>query len=469
MVSILFVGGSGNWAEKHYYSALCRLRTDGVEFRISVICDIVDPESEDPTVYAIGRSNLKCFLSEDKPEWLKFDRDRPATTIMSLDELHAKYNFGLVIISCDPNWHFFYSAWAIKKRINTVCEKPPLLTSSPGSDQESALRLSRNFDELNRLVDGAKKQNPSYLFHIPLKNRRLRPFCYISTHMQNVYERTGQGLTHINLTVNNGLHRFYSEFLNEGAHGYLDGIGSLAHSSYHYLDLIAWFVLSARADISSLRISVPNVMRIRDYVSSAGYSSLGRVLGCKDNSICSLPDKVLSAELDFSISIALCDSKHNLIGNIAYHSNHMSFSTRTLGINSNVIEPGNHKDGGKMKQVLLDIHQGAMQNFLLIRNHDNNDKKSFALTHRCHPAVGDPVSDMVFDNDLYINGSSTEDFLRLFLSGGDRQVHGRLAQILSAQREDQLTHRMFAACYELISRQSNEAIGRGESLEIFLD
>ncbi|HCE76028.1 MAG TPA: hypothetical protein DEP04_05310 [Dehalococcoidia bacterium] len=469
MISILFVGGSGNWAEKHYYSALYRLRADSVEFKISVICDIVNPEAEDPTLYAVGRDNLRCFLSEDRPEWLRFDRDKPSTTIMSLDELHAKYNFGLVIISCDPNWHFFYSTWAIKKGINTVCEKPPLLTNCPGSNQESALTLARSFDELNRLVDGAKKNNPSYLFHIPLKNRRLRPFCYVSTNLQNVYERTGQGITHVNLTVNNGLHRFNTEFLNEGAHGYLDGIGSLAHSSYHYIDLIAWFVLSARADISSLRISVPYVMRIRDYVSSAGYSSLGSVLGCKDDSCCFLPENVLSAELDFSISIALCDSNHNLIGNIAYHSNHMSFSSRTLGLDSNVMEPGNHKDGGKMKQVLLDVHQGAMQNFILIRNHDNNDKKSFALTHRCHPAIGESVSELVFDDDLYIKGSSTEDLLRLFLTGGHRQMDCRLTQILSAWREDQLTHRIFAACYELISRQSSGGIGYGESLEIFLD
>src|SRR5262249_1051778 len=152
--------------------------------------------------------------------------------------------------------------------------------------------------------------NPNYRFCTPLRRRALSPFVTIAESLQSIHKRTGEGITYVNAIINSGVHRYPVEFLKGGAHGYLDGVGSLSHSSYHYLDVIAWYLQCAPGSIAKIGITLPYIIRVRDYIARQGYSQLLQLNGENSSVVApdiTLPNRVLNAELDFTIHLHLYD------------------------------------------------------------------------------------------------------------------------------------------------------------------
>ena len=277
----------------------------------------------------------------------------------------------------------------------------------------------------------------------------------IAENLRRVQNDTNQGLTYLNAIVNGGVHRYPREFLKGGAHGYIDGVGSLSHSSYHYLDVIAWYLQCSSGNTSYLEVTLPYVSRVKDYLNKQGYKHLMELN--KENSSkvvdgVELTDSILNAELDFTIHLKLFDKFNNMLGLLSYSSNHTTFTSRETKYDPEMLDHTNDKYGGRMSQIYFDIHQGALQNWLLTKNDVVFEGNNIEITQRLHPALGKSYftkkytdaydSQTVTPKDLFVS------FVKKSMGLSVPKVHDEHLQLLTTQ---ELTHRIFSASYELIA------------------
>ncbi len=260
--------------------------------------------------------------------------------------------------------------------------------------------------------------------------------------------------------MNGGVHRYPAEFLKGGAHGFVDGVGSLSHSSYHYVDVIAWYLQSAPGSISSIELTLPYVGRVKDYLAKQGYKELMH-LNQEDSSKVvegvELTDSIMNAELDFTIHMQLFDKSDTKLGLFSYTCNHTTFSSRRTKYDPEMLDHANDKYGGRMSQIYFDIHQGALQNWLLIKNDVVFEGNTIEVTQRLHPNLGDTYcksafadaydSQTVTPKDLFVS------FVKSSIGIPVPDSHDKQLQLLDTQ---ELTHRIFSASYELLAKNHVE-------------
>jgi len=175
----------------------------------------------------------------------------------------------------------------------------------------------------------------------------------------------------MNVIINGGVNKYPIEFLKGGAHGYLDGVGSLSHSIYHHINVIAWYLSVAKGRIKKLIVDLLYVFRVKDYLRIEGYKKLQDLIeGVNPNfkNDIKIPKQVLNCELDFTFHVRLFDKNYFPIGLILYTSNNTAFTPRLTKFIPEMVEYTNDKLGGRMSQIYYDIHQGALQNWQLIKN-----------------------------------------------------------------------------------------------------
>jgi hypothetical protein len=288
--------------------------------------------------------------------------------------------------------------------------------------------------------------------------------------LQSIYKQTNEGIVYANIIINNGVHRYPAEFLKGGAHGYLDGIGSLSHSSYHYLDVIAWYLQCSPGSIAKIGLTLPYVARVRDYLARQGYAQMLQ-LNNENFSVVApdvnLPSRVLNAELDFTLHLHLYDKYDKNIGLINYTSNHTTFSPRTSKYDSKVLDHANEANGGRMSQIYFDIHQGSVQNWTLSKNDIVFEGNNIETVQRVHSKIGKSYSKIVY-SDAYDKQTITlED---LFVSFVQKSIGLEIPAIhdthLQFLRSQKLTHRLFSAAYELIAQ---DFVNPGKQSEILID
>lgn len=323
------------------------------------------------------------------------------------------------ILSSLPR-HLFYAEWAVDKGINVLCDKPLIVVPDASWKPKKAALIEKRFRTL----------------------------------------------------FDNSI-----EYLKGGAHGYIDGVGSLSHSSCHYLDVIAWYLQAAPGTLARVGVSLPYVSRVKDYLAKQGYEQL-MYLNNEDPSIVEagvgLPESVLNAELDFTIHLHLYDKADRKIGLISYTSNHTTFTPRTTKYDPDMLDHTNDKGGGRMSQIYFDIHQGSVQNWLLTKNDVVFEGNDVDITQRLHPSLGQNYSKMSY-TDAYDSQTVTPkdlfaSFVKKTIGLPVPEKHDEHLQLLNSQ---ELTHRIFSATYELIAQQyvdpsSNQeiSISMGEPHEV---
>ncbi len=455
-VNFLVAGGSSHWCELNHYPAIRALKDEGIEAKVVAICDPIDPYSIDPNHYNVGRENLNAVLKSHKPAWINPVNHSPSKLKQILNEIVEEMNVDIVIVASNPIHHYFYADWAAERGINVLCDKPLVAVPDSSWKPEQALLIEKRFRNLLNKVQKVQKINPQYSFCTPLRRRALTPFVTIANDLQSIYERTGEGISYITAVVNGGVHRYPIEFLKGGAHGYIDGVGSLSHSSYHYLDVIAWYLRSAPGSVTRVKISLPYVSRVKDYVAKEGYRQLMQLNNEDPTTVkhnVKIPESALNAELDFTVHLHLYDRSDKSIGLIAYTSNHTTFSTRTTKYDPKMLDHTNDKDGGRMSQIYFDIHQGSVQNWQLIKNDVVFGRDTIDITQRLHPALGKIYTNQKF-NDAYDKQTVTPkdlfvSFVKKSIGLPIPKTHEQHLQLLTGQ---ELTHRIFSATYELIAQ-----------------
>lgn len=459
-VNFFIAGGSGHWSELNHYPAILALKDEGIQARVAVICDPINPYTVNAAHYKVGRNNLETVLAQDKPIWVNPTEFSPEELKKKLAQLCKDEEISIAIVATDPTQHYFYADFVVEQGLNVLCDKPLIVVPDSSWNVEQAQLIEDRFQSLLKKVRANQQLNPHYRFCTPLRRRALTPFVKIAESLQDVYQKTDQGLTYVNAIVNGGVHRYPAEFLKGGAHGFVDGVGSLSHSSYHYLDVIAWYLQSAPGNIASIELTLPYVGRVKDYLAKQGYKQLLHINQEDPSNVVDgveLSDSILNAELDFTVHMQLFDENNTKLGLFSYTCNHTTFSSRRTKYDPEMLDHANDKDGGRMSQIYFDIHQGALQNWLLIKNDVVFEGNTIEVTQRLHPELGDSYwksefadaydSQTVTPKDLFVS------FVKSSIGMPVLEVHDAQLQLLDTQ---ELTHRIFSASYELLARNHVE-------------
>lgn len=456
-VNILIAGGSGHWCEINHYPAILSLKSEGIESRVAVICDPINPYTANADNYNNGRKNLTRILKRDKPLWLDPERYTKKQLRGELKKQFRKEEINVAIVATDPANHYFYANLIVKNNINIICDKPLISISDSSWKIGKARQIEQKFLKLLNKVEKNKKLNSSYTFCTPLRRRALTPFVKIAESLNQVHLKTNQGVTHINAIISSGIHRYPVEFLKGGAHGFTNGIGSLSHSSYHYIDVIAWYLQSAPGKTKYIELTLPYVFRVKDYLKKQGYQKLME-LNENEQLILTknvkLTDSILNAELDFTIHMSLFDESNNNLGLFSYTSNHTTYTPREAKYNPNILDHANEKSGGRMSQVYFNIHQGALQNWTLTKNDVVFEGNNIEIAQRLHPKLGNQYFVKKYE-DAYDNQTITPkdlfiSFVKKSMKLSTPKTHDKHMQSLETQR---LTHRIFSASYELMAKK----------------
>ncbi|SCL54669.1 Oxidoreductase family, NAD-binding Rossmann fold [Micromonospora peucetia] len=432
------------------------MKRNGVPVRVTGIVDPVEPV---PTALRPAGREL---VAADRPEWIDTVGRSDAEVVGALDRHVAENGCDAVLVASGPAHHETYSRWGLQRGINVLCDKPPVLMPDASWDREQAAAIWTTFDEHLALERAAVRERADYLFGTPLRRRALTPFLSIATHLDEVHRRTGEGITFLNAIVNGGLHRFPIEFLKGGAHGYLEGVGGLAHSSYHYVDTLGWYLQMARGRAAKLRVSLSYVNRVRDYLAGRRYQQLMELTGERDLALedVELPARTLACELDFSFVVQVLDAQNVPIGVITYTSNHSTYAPRENGYEKEVLNPANEKSGGRMSQVYLDIHQGMMQNWQLIKNDRVFYGDSITTIRRQHPSLGEEYRKTEYSNAYEEQTITPRQLTQSFiLASGGYEVDALHLSHFATLQEQRLAMRLFSAFYELIAEEYQSGPG----------
>ena len=467
-VNLLIVGGSGFWSERNHHPSILLLKSKGVNVKVVAICDYYSPN-----LHSRPNTNKVVFL--DSPIWINPYGKSNSKLKQELDALHKEKRIDAVIIASNPSTHFFYARWAAMNGISILCDKPIISVSHSAYDKKSAGKIWNRYLELMNLVSKNKQKNENYLACSPLRRRALTPFINVANWLNQVRNNSFQGPLFIDIIVNSGIHKLPGEFVKGGAHGALEGVGSLTHTSYHYIDILAWYLLVANSNVSKLEISPAYVFRVKDYLQIEGYRNLRKYADSGENEPTNvkIPDAVLNSELDFAFNIKLLDDHDRPIGRASYALNHTSFSPRLVGFDSNANEPAQKNLGGRMSHLYVGIQQSGIQSVEILKNDVVFFGNNILVKRRLHPKLGKMLENFSYP-DAYDKSTLTptdliEEFL-CHISGKSKSVNP--SKFLSELKNQALTNKIFATFYEQIaedfkSSHSNEKISKVIELDYF--
>ena len=448
-INILVTGGSGHWAELNHYPAILKLKEEGYPVRVLAICDILDPKNQSEY------TKLQEIVATDTPFWINPINKSEKELYTELTKFHQEHQIDVIIISTNPGFHYFYCMWAAENKVNILCDKPLAIDKNAAFDIKVATGLEKKLLKLKDQIDKNIQEDSRYTFCLPLRRRALTPFVLIADHLKDVHSKTGEGIRYLSLIINGGVHKYPIEFLNGGAHGYLDGFGSLSHSSYHYIDVIAWYLQCAPGNIKKLEVELPYMFRINDYVKTKGYQKLMHIIeeneSNGDYENVKIPDEVLNCELDFTFHLKLYDAQDNLLGLISYVNNHTTYTPRLTKYAPEIIEHTNTEQGGRMSQIYLDVHQGALQNWQLIKNDIVFFGNNIQVKGRMHPKLGKTEITQEFGDAYDVSTITPKDLLMEFIKKCGGYEVSKNIDYLSNLDDQILTNKIFYKFYTKIA------------------
>ncbi|MFA6518902.1 MAG: Gfo/Idh/MocA family oxidoreductase [Candidatus Shapirobacteria bacterium] len=446
-INILIIGGSGFWSEKNHYPAILKLQEKGLPVKVRLICDIRNPREE------ANRKYLPEIFRINDPKWINPNE----TSLNQLGKICKKEKINMVIVSTNPAFHYTYCKWAVKNNLNVLCDKPLVVNFNSASDIKAARKNEKLYQELKSFVLKKQQKNKRYLFCLPLRRRVLTPYVFVAKQLEAVNKNTGEGIRYLNIIVNGGIFKYPIELLGGGSHGYLDGVGSLSHSSYHYIDVLAWYLQVAQGKAKKIKINLTNLIRVHDYLRTKTYQNLRNIVEDESNNFedeLALPEQVLNSELDFTFTLKLLDENNNQVGMAEYTCNHTSFCPREVKYQPGVLEPANYLHGGRMSHVYLDIHQGALQNWQIIKNDVVFEGNNITVIGRQHPYVGKKYIKKVFRDAYDKNTLTPTDLIESFVNYtlGEKLLSKKM-NLLSSFNNQDLTNKIFCKFYEKIAEE----------------
>jgi hypothetical protein len=445
MLHVLLIGGTGVWCDRAYCKILLELKEQGYPLRVVAICDPIHPSKRPEQLY------LAKLMAVDSPSWIFENTQEEVLDRLSL--LHQKEHIDIAIVSCIPTMHYVYCRWAAKHQIKTICDKPAVVIENAASDYVAAQSIQKKYEELQRLF----ADHPTH-FVMLLGRRSNALLRSVASYLHDAYVATGIGISYLNLSANFGIQRFAQEFLQGGSHGYIYGVGSASHTFYHLLDNVMWFLQNAPDQVARLKIEIPYLYRVRDYLKQQKFLPLAYYLGMPEafaKQAVELSTVVLDCEYDFNLQIHLLDKDDKPIGLIQLFNSHSGYSHRKKSYDPTVIAPDNLIEGGRMKQYMLELHQGSIQHMTISRNAEVFGPSETKFSWRAHPVLGIALTNAV--NDHYeMTKKEDRNHHKAIIRACIKQWSGSLLaveekQLIAGFHNQALSFRIFSLLYELIA------------------
>ncbi|WP_326817329.1 Gfo/Idh/MocA family oxidoreductase [Streptomyces sp. NBC_01762] len=460
--TVLLVGGSGHWAgRENHVPALLEMRQSGWPVRTAVICDPRNPEKR---AQDEDMAPLRELLWRDSPEWLNPDGLSRTELDAVLDRAHSTHRFSLAIIACNPVHHRDYILWAVSRGISVLCDKPLLVAEGAAYEPAAAERIIGGYAELDRALTRARAAGPCHLA-MPLRRRANDVYRSIASDISEIQRVHGQGITSMQLIKNGGLFRHPEEYLFGDAHGYTSGVGALSFSSYHYIDLLAWYLELAPGEATALRVTNPYVRRVGEFLRTRQATALAELVDGREGvRIPELPPKVLAAEADFAFHVELLGQDGQKAGLVTYTCHSNTYSHRSVGLQE--FDRTNRqpfREKGRMSQFTLDINQGSIQHIGVFKNDVVGEDYRIRVQRRRNPVVADePYVEEVFHNAHAGSSVTPQDVLRAMvgLASGEA-APTQVADRISFFEDQRLSHHLFGTFYELIAMNAG-GVGSAE-------
>jgi hypothetical protein len=456
MISIAVIGGSGFWANVGHYKHILQAReSQSVVVKIVAIVDPNDPYAQSPDI----KPYLREVLNSDSPRWIRpggFD-----TEVSIINSLKDDLKIDMVIIASSPTTHYPYALACVKHRIHAICDKPIVSHANASFDSKSAALITEEFKNLCFQYEKSLNEEPRLLCCSVLRRRGLKVFRDVASELLEVYQETGAGINNMSVIVNSGKYLYPAELNIVGAHGYREGIGSLSHSAYHYIDLISWYIGAARGNIAFLQPKLNYVFRVKDYISSKSYMSLWKINSEADDAlrVDELPKEILESELNTSYTINLMDNNKNNIGSILFNFNQVSYTPRTLPYSA-TNDPADLPGGGRTSSFIIDIHQDGLLNYYVYKNDTVFEEYSIESRIRKHTHITQGYNDPGVSSvdDPYNQGATLVDaYCDLFQYISDSHK-GLTNPIVRSILSERLATELYGAFYELLSKHTTNKL-----------
>ena len=447
-VNIAIIGGSGYWSDRNHNKNILELK-DELTIQLTAIVDPIDPRTVN-----INNNTIKlCTI--DNTVWINPKDFKNTDEIIK--NLKEKLDVNLVIIASNPCAHFEYGISCLKYGINVICDKPIISNYNASTSIAAASHIREQYNELLEAYYRARRQYPNLMFHSILRRRSLESFTKVANELNKVYKKTKAGINNMTMLINGGVCKLPAELSNPGAHGYLDGVGSLSHSAYHYIDAIAWFVSIAPGKTVEIVPKLNYITRINDYLDSETYTSIVSIINASQDSLLKpkLSKETLGCELNVGFTFIMNNKENIQVGIISLLFNHISFTTRINNYDKSVREPGDHKGGGRMSQSFIDVHQEGLQNWQIMKNNVALGDNTILLQGRRHPSIEGVGFECKNYENAYDTGISMKELLAHAIKyiAEEKDLIGH--SVIRELPEERLAIDIYTSCYELIAREYN--------------
>ncbi len=235
--------GLGPHAKRIYYPYLEKIKNINLELLVDLDCN---------------KENVLKYiqLRELKPKKILFlnSANQIKPSFIS-EEVLSYLQKGIIthgILSSEPKSHKIYLEAFIKSKIPILVDKP--ITIFDELTYDNVIQLEKDIEYLSDLI----KQNDASRVLIQCQRRNHEGYIYIKNLINNIIDNYNIPITYINIHHSDGMWNMPEEFKFRENHPYKYGYGKLAHSGYHFIDLLT-LLLSLNLTIKDKK---PDVLSI---------------------------------------------------------------------------------------------------------------------------------------------------------------------------------------------------------------
>lgn len=356
---ILLIGGLGHWSKKTYIPALKQMSI----IDKTIICDL--KENCDIPCYAYIRLNKNDIFSN----------------VATIKEIIKKEDVSIVVISCPPLFHSFYTKELLNQNVDFICDKPLVAFEGQGYDinkaRETLTEYEYIYDLKKSLINAKTGKEPQ--IYSPLRRHLQSYYQTIYDYIKQINKEFGQNVKRLYFYENDGVQRWQNEMDIDFAHGYGLGLGKLTHTGYHIIDVISCILKEGFTNITKIECEV-FTKNVGDVQADKSNKILQQLLGVDVNETMSqLNEITMSAELDIQIKYKIY-FKDDIPSIIILDLQHGGVSNR--------IEPQysseNPGDQGRTDDSIFVIEQGPLMNifgtvFALSTNQGSSGKSELKI------------------------------------------------------------------------------------------
>lgn len=193
------------------------------------------------------REEVEAYVKEHKldtelyfvNEGARNARVLPEEDEKNIQELIKKLEITHAIISTEPKAHYMYICYFLENKIHVLVDKPLTAPVDVSTDVEMAKMIKKDYEDIRRLYDIAKKQN--VILQMQCQRRWHKGYQFAHELAESIVKEYNIPITAMQISHCDGMWNMPDEFLTRENHPYKYGYGKLFHSGYHFVDLVAWF------------------------------------------------------------------------------------------------------------------------------------------------------------------------------------------------------------------------------------